>query len=437
MGRCAVKESMEKAKVVLWLILMLCSFSVEAISRIKNIRYEGNHVTQVSVLEREVYVKQGDIVDATMLEKSRQGIMNLGLFKTVKVYLEEGYVESETSYEDANKETLVDVVFVVEEKYYLLIVPRARSDDDELHLGVQMRWNNVWGLNHEMRLLFENRGDTQGITEKRNRLKYSYPNINNSVYSLGLSLQTLNDVDEVNGVINRQDDIYQISISRWLNEQGRNRGWFAGGSVRYQQRFNEVVSGTLLSDNIEAVVLGFDGGFSDVNNYEFNRGGKSYGYLLDWSHESIGSEDEFTRHLLYYRSYYRFHKAPLSNLNVQTKLGHSNNNILGKSAFSLGSSDDLRGYENDRFNGNSLFLMNIEYMFPQKNYPVIRYVYFVDMGSTADKIEDLFHQPVNVGAGLGLRWKIRALVNIDLRADIGYGFTDNDYRFSFGTRHAF
>ena len=418
-------------------MLMLCSFSVEAISRIKNIRYEGNHVTQESVLEREIYVKTGDIVDKTLLEKSTQGIMNLGLFKTVKVYLEEGYTEADISYGEANKETLVDIVFVVEEKYYLLIVPRVKSDDNELHIGVQVRWDNVWGLNHEMRLLFENRGDTQGISENRNEFKYFYPNINDSAYSVNVSVQASNEVDEANGVINRQDDIYQLSISRWLNDQGRNRGWFAGSSVSYQQRFNEVISGTEISDHLDAVVLGIDSGFSDVNNYEFNRGGKAYGYNLSWSHESIGSEEEFTRHLFYYRSYYRFNNAPISNLNVQTEIGHSNNDILGKSAFSLGSSDDLRGYENDRFNGNSMFLMNIEYMFPQKDYPIIRYVYFIDMGSTADEIKDLFHQPVNIGAGLGLRWKIRALVNIDLRADIGYGFTDSDYRFSFGTRHAF
>ena len=413
-------------------MVSLCSFSVEAASIIKSIKYQGNDETQPSVMNREIYIKEGDIVDEGLIEKSRQGIMNLGLFKKVTTTI----TESENA-QDESGNTYVDVVFSVKEKYYLLILPRARSNDDELHLGVQVRWDNVWGLNHEMRLLFENRGDTQGVSENRNSFRYAYPNIFDSRYSVNVQLDSLNSVDETDGLIDRHDDIYRLSVLRWLNKDGKNRGWFAQGNVRYQDRFNEVLAGTQTSEYIDAIVLGLDAGFRDVNNYEYNRGGKSYGYELDWSHKSIGSDDEFTRHIFHYRSYYRFHGAPLSNLNVQTKIGHSNNKILGADAFSLGSSDDLRGYENDRFSGDTMFLMNIEYMMPHPEYPVIRYVYFVDMGNATDEMKDIFHEPINFGAGAGIRWKIRSLVNIDLRADIGYGFTDSDYRFSFGTRHAF
>ena len=84
-----------------------------------------------------------------------------------------------------------------------------------------------------------------------------------------------------------------------------------------------------------------------------------------------------------------------------------------------------------------MMLTNLEYMFPRKGYPVFRYVTFFDAGNTYDKLSDVYHKALNVGMGFGVRWKIRALVKIDLRADVGYGFTDEDYKFSFGTRHAF
>jgi len=122
---------------------------------------------------------------------------------------------------------------------------------------------------------------------------------------------------------------------------------------------------------------------------------------------------------------------------VQTLLGHANNDILGEPAFKLGSGQDLRGYENDRFAGNTMLLTNIEYMFPHDDYPIIRYVGFVDLGNTYDEIADIFHQSLNFGVGVGLRWKLRAFVNLDLRADFGYGITDSDYKFSFGTSNAF
>ena len=423
---------MAKGKGLLWLMLLVCSFSVEAVSKVKNIRYMGNDVTQESVLDREIYIHEGDIINEDLIEKSRQGIMNLGLFKTVKYYLEENYEAGQSD----EKESLVDVVFVVEEKYYLLIIPRARSDDNEIHLGVQLHWDNVWGLNHSMRVVHMDRGNTEGVDELSDTASYFYRNVNSSSFNAGLSLQSVNAVDETNGVIDRQDEIIEISVSRWLNKQARNHGNFVGVRLRQQQRFNDVLAGSEISSDIDAVVLGLDIGYKDVNNYEYNRGGKDYGYKLDFSDESFGSENEFVQHQLYYRSYYRFSKRPSENLNVQMEMGHANEKVLDQDAFSLGGKD-LRGYEKSRFTGNTKFLMNIEHMFPHPEYSVIRYVYFIDIGNTTNQIKELFHEPLNVGVGFGFRWKVKALVNIDLRADFGYGFTDEDYRFTFGTRHAF
>jgi len=306
-----------------------------------------------------------------------------------------------------------------------------------LSYWLQFRWDNVGCLNHKIDVLFQNRGVTQNVRERNNRFRYFYPNVNNSAYNFGLSVQDSNSIDEFEGVVNRQDEIYALNLSRWLNNKGRNRGWFVEGNVLYQKRNNQVFEGDELSAEINAVILGAEIGYVGVSEYEYNRGGKSYGYKFDVSHETIGSDDFFIKHYLYYRSYYRFDSFPLSNLNVQTLLGHSNNDILGESAFKLGGGQDLRGYENDRFAGNTMLLTNVEYMFPHDEYPIIRYVGFVDIGNTYDEISEIFHRPLNLGVGVGLRWKIRAFVNLDLRADFGYGITDSDYRFSFGTSNAF
>ncbi len=422
---------MQEIKYLLGLILCCWGFSSTA-ATINDIRYEGNDVTQVSLLNREIYIKKGDVLDDKLIEKSRQAVMNLGLFKTVTFYLQDSEVEQD----DVNN-SLVDVVFVVEEKYYMIVLPRLKIDDNEVYYGLQFRWDNVGGVNHKMDVLFQNRGVTQNLRERNNRFRYFYPNVNNSAYNIGLSLQDSNSIDEFEGVVNRQDEIYALSLSRWLNDKGRNRGWFVQGSVLYQHRNNQVFEGDELSGEIDAVVLGAETGFVSVSDYEYNRGGKSYGYKFDVSHESLGSDNFYIKHYLYYRSYYRFDSLPLANLNVQTLLGHANNDIMGESAFKLGGGHDLRGYENDRFAGNTMLLTNIEYMFPHDKYPIIRYVGFVDIGNTYDEISEIFHRPLNLGVGVGLRWKIRAFVNLDLRADFGYGITDSDYKFSFGSRNAF
>jgi len=413
--------------------LILCCWSLTPAAAIINeIRYEGNNVTQVSLLNREIYIKKGDVLDNILVEKSRQAIMDLGLFKTAAFYLEENGTNNESS-----DDSLVDVVFVVEEKYYMLVLPRLTIEDNEVYYGIQLRWDNVGGVNHSMRVLFQDRGVTQGVNERRNRFSYSYPNVNGSVYNVGMSIQENNWIDETEGVINRQDEMYSLDISRWLNSKGRNRGWFMGGRVLYQHRDNDVIVGAELSDEFDAIVLGVESGYVSVSDYEYNRGGKAYGYKLDFSHESIGSDVFFVKHYLYYRSYYRFNRFPLSNLNVQSIIGHSNNDILGEPAFTLDSRGDLRGYEDDRFSGNTMLLTNIEYMFPHDGYPIIRYVGFVDIGNAYNRLSDVFHKPLHLGVGFGLRWKIRAFVNLDLRVDFGYAVTDSDYKFSFGSRNAF
>ncbi|VAW56382.1 hypothetical protein MNBD_GAMMA07-581 [hydrothermal vent metagenome] len=415
-------------------MLMLCNYSVDASVRIQNIKYQGNVVTDEVLLNNALYIKSGDELIYALVEKSKQSIMDIGMFKSVHFYVNK--IESNEYFDETD--SLVDIVFVVTEKIYFLIVPKVKIDDDRFNYGAQLRWDNIFGLNHKMRASVIDRGSTLGVKERRDLFKYFYPNVNDTAFNFDFLIASENFVDEENlSVINREDNSFRFAISRWLTKDKHNRGWFSGGSFSFKNRFNDDLVNNEKSDEISAVTLGVDVGYKNINTFKFNRGGKAYGYKLDWSHDSFGSETQYAKHLLYYRSYYRFRKYPISNLNVQFQFGHSNADILGDKAFRLGSRKDLRGYENNRFSGNTLLLMNFEFMFPHVNYPAIRYVTFVDIGNTYDALNEIFSESTNIGAGFGLRWKISTFVNVNLRADVGYGFTDDTYKFSFGTRHAF
>ena len=260
-----------------------------------------------------------------------------------------------------------------------------------------------------------------------------------SKYALNFKLINQNNVDEIDGLnsIDRKDKDFGLGLFKWLNPTGRNRGWFAGLGFNYRMRENEVVLGLLSDNDLDAMVIEMQYGFRDVHQYAYNRGGKEFGYSLNASHHGLSSDSEFFNHRLYYRSYYRFDSRPDDNLNVQTLLGHSTNDILDNEAYSLGSTQDLRGYESGSFTGNAMFLLNIEYMTPSSFAPSLRYVYFVDIGNTYDDISEIKDGHLKTGAGVGLRWKIPMFVRLDLRLDFGFGFTEDDYVFSFGTRHVF
>jgi len=416
---------------VAFIFLVLCSLSVESATRIRSISFEGNYVTQESLLLREMYVSEGDALDIKNIEKSVQAIMDLGLFKSVRYYLAEDYVYSD--------EDMADLVIELEEKFYLLILPQVRINEDETRLGIQVRWDNLFGLNHEMRFLVEDRGTTDGVNERRQRIRYKYPNVNGSKYELNIKLINLNDIDEIDDLtsVDRKDRTLHAGLFKWLNPTGRNRGWFTGIGVNYRKRENKVVFGALSDNKLDAVVIEMQYGYKNLHEYAYNRGGKAFGYNLGVSNDALGSDSEFFSHLLFYRSYYRFKSRPNDNLNVQTLLGHSTEDILDNEAYSLGSNQGLRGYDSGSFVGNAMVLLNIEYLTPSSIVPSLRYVYFIDIGNTYDDISEIKDGHFKTGVGMGLRWKIPMFVRVDLRFDIAYAKNEDDYRTSFGLKHIF
>ena len=432
MGRAVSQIFMEnKITRIVFILLILCSLSVGATTRIESISFTGNFVTEDTLLLREMYIYEGDEVNLNKIEKSVQAIMDLGLFKSVRYYLAEDYTQSD--------EGMMDLVILVEEKIYFLILPRIKSNEDGTHYGIQLRWDNIFGLNHEMRLLLEDRGSTDGVSEKRQRIKYKHSNVNDSKYELNFKFINENNIDEIDDLtsLDRKDQSFGVGVSKWLNPTGRNRGRFVGIGLDYRNRENEVVLGTLNNNELDALVLEIRYGYKDVHQYAYNRGGKEFGYGLDASHHGLGSESEFYKHRLYYRSYYRFKSRPGDNLNVQTLLGHSTSNVLEDEAFSLGSSQGLRGYDSGDFEGNTMLLLNIEYMTPSSFSPAFRYVYFVDIGNTYDDINEIKEGELKAGTGFGFRWKIPIFVKVDLRMDFGFGVSDEEFVVSFGTRHVF
>ena len=61
----------------------------------------------------------------------------------------------------------------------------------------------------------------------------------------------------------------------------------------------------------------------------------------------------------------------------------------------------------------------------------------MDIGNTYEKFSRIKDGDLKLGIGFGLRWKIPKFVKLDLRVDLGYGVSDDDYHVSVGTQHAF
>ncbi|MFP5305845.1 MAG: phosphatase PAP2 family protein, partial [Gammaproteobacteria bacterium] len=199
--------------------------------RVRDIAFRGNDVTQPRVMLREISIGVGDVADPAAIERSRQAILDLGLFRGV----------------DALQEPLADgvrVVFVVKEKWYLLPYPRLSANSDgQDALGAELRWNNVGGLNHGLRALVssadraeEGRGRQLGYLAS-----YHAPFVLDTPYTLDLKgSHTTTPIEPLDAALSGYDetvDELQALLGRKLGDGGAaSQGWSAGGGLLWRRQ---------------------------------------------------------------------------------------------------------------------------------------------------------------------------------------------------------
>ena len=122
---------------------------------------------------------------------------------------------------------------------------------------------------------------------------------------------------------------------------------------------------------------------------------------------------------------------------VKTKYGYE---LEGPEQFLLGASNGLRGYKAERFDGNKLFLLNIEdrILVLNSKYLVLDIVPFIDVGQVWKPNEQIDLIGIARDVGLGIRFFCPFMFCPVLRLDVGYGLTiENSVQISFGTEQVF
>ena len=399
--------------------------------KIIDIRFVGNTVTQAQVMRREMVVHIGDPADPGRIETSRQAIMDLGLFKEVKAELLPA---------DGGKILQV----AVEEKYYFLPLPFVnRNADGDISYGGQLRLDNIAGLNQQMKLTYEKQQSAAANTNSAKDLSfsYSYPRIMGTPYNIDFSADnTRNEIDVItSGIQTAQYDHegtnLNLQVSRFFKREGPSRGWRAGGGIVRNEDKYQYVSGTpdVYANSRTTAWTGLID-YTDVRDYLYSRAGESYGYNIERGLSGLGSDYEYVRHNFYFRNYRLVTEKPHHNLNLQLRLGFSDG--VPGNAFSLGSSDTLRGYERNSISGRSFALANVEYLAPLFDQKQVRGVIFMDVGNAYPSNHiDLLDLKTSIG--VGLRFTLRSFVKLQLRVDLGYALNAGSKKAYGGSRDTF
>ncbi len=404
---------------------------------IREVLFTGNAVTRREILDQEMLVHVGDPADPALIEKSRQAIMNLGLFVSVL----------------ASTETRDDGVALrihVKEKFYILPVPKLnRNEQNQISLGAEIAIDNLGGLNQQLKLRYETE-EAPGLSEGEITSYYAgyfYPRLVGTPYNLRTEIsKDVSPAEAVSGTslisLYEKDAWFaNLMLTRWLNPIGPSRGWLTGGGLVWRRNIYDFVSG--LPDpafqDSKAVGVTASLQFIDVVDYLYSRSGIDYGYAGEYGSKTLGSDTHYTRHELYYRRYFLLDGGNHENIDVQAKLGLSSGDMfLGDLyAYGIGGSKSLRAYDSGSITGNAYVLLNVQYLRPLFGYNPLRGTVFLDAGNAYPNNLELHLGKLHWDVGLGLRLRLKVFVKVDLRLDVAYAPETSRTRVFLGTREMF
>lgn len=374
---------------------------------LKAITFIGNHTTRERTLLRELPFKPGDVVTAAELEAGRQAIQNLNLFKRV------------TLQQRLDQRGGVEAVYEMKEKWYVLGYPRVDANSNgEYAYGAQLDWNNVWGLNHTLRIsALKKETKRVGIGKEQNlSVGYAAPQVFDSLWSLSLGgSYTERPVNDVFGQYDERLESYQALATRALDSSQPNQGWSVGaGSLWTRQQTSNGIA--QYGQAIGPV------GVLNYRDFKFNiysEEGLVFGSRVDGATQALGSDYDFARVTLSAIRYWRVGATPHQTVHVFGDTGMNWDGPRSVRNFTLGGVGGLRGYERGYREGNAYFRVGTEWARPIFR-PWLRTVVIAEAGNVYAQPNEFNPGDVKGSIGFGLRLRIPTFVNVQVEAGIAF-----------------
>jgi outer membrane protein assembly factor BamA len=390
----------------------------KAYAPVREIAFRGNQKTLAKTMLREMSLHVGDPADPSAIARSRQQILDLGLFQSV---------ESEESPLDDG----LRVTFVVKEKVFLLPLPRVEANSDgEYGLGGNLRWNNVTGQNDTAQLLAVKRQLKERDRDSQLLINGSYvaPLLFDTPYTLstagGISEQHSLNPDGTG--YNESFQGLEVIATRSLSpEMPPSQGWYAGGGPQFQ---NESVDGPFApkpyghATSAVGVV-----GYKDMRFHVFSEDGTLFSFRLESAINDLASDYGYVQAITSYEHIWPIGTTPFQTFGFKAQgsgyVGGGDNRRLN--AYSIGGAARLRGYEKDLAEGDFSYYFSGEYLVPMWR-PWLRFLAIAEAGSVYPKPGQTGGRPLYASIGFGVRARIPWLVGIELEAGVALPLIDDN-----------
>ncbi|HSW11640.1 MAG TPA: BamA/TamA family outer membrane protein [Solimonas sp.] len=385
-----------------------------ASTTVRAIRFEGNEVTQPRTMLREMVIAPGDLADPARIERSRQAVQDLGLFKSVSV-----------REEPVNGG--VDLVFKVRERWYLLPIPRLDAKaTGEYSYGGQVRWNNVWGLDHTLRLTYEREDrQKQGVgLETSYNFGYSAPQVFDSRYSVGIGAGHTRRPRILPDGRSYEEQLQNIGvgISRSLSEGPPSQGWSVSAGLLWQDQDTSGVNAIAPYGMATAPELGLR--YRDLHLRIYSEEGISYGGKLQFAVDGWAADYGYSELTAGYAQYIPVGSTEYQTLHLFAELGLRSDGPPLNDAFTLGGNSLLRGYEKDFLEGDAVYRVAAEFARPVFRR-WLRWVLIAEAGSVFEEPDDIRFGRVYTSVGAALRVRFSTFVNLEIEAGVALPVGDD------------
>lgn len=383
------------------------------------IRFVGNQTTRERTLLRELPFKPGDVVTAAALELGRQAIQNLNLFKQV------------TLEQQAGAQGGVEVVYTVKERWYVLAYPRVDANaDGQYAYGGQVDWNNVWGLNHTLRLsVLRKETQREGIGKEQNySLGYAAPQVLDSRWSLGVGASyTERPVRNDFGQYDERLEAYQALVSRALDATEPNQGWSAGTGLLWTRQATNNGLGQYGEALGPVGVLGY----RRIKLNIYSEEGLVFSSRLDAARQGLAADYDFARLSLNATRFLRVGATPHQTVHLFGDAAFNWDGPKSVRYFTLGGVGALRGYERGFREGNAYFRIGSEWARPVFR-PWLRTVVIAEAGNVYAHPNDFDPSKLRTSIGFGIRIRVPTFVNVQLEAGVAFPLGGGGKRFFAG-----
>lgn len=388
---------------------------------------KGNEKTKAYVITREMRLQPGEPFNVKKARRSMQRINNLGFFEDVSMKLNPG----------REPNSIVLETTVVEKRTGTFGIGAGYSSTDGVLGMIQIGDKNFRGLGDAVNLTYEFGAESSSDNSKNSGYLFSYtrPWLDKKettgtirVYNRTHEYDDYNTDGNLIETYNKKYSGGEITLGRAASEYSTNYITLRNRTDSYDGHV--IVTGTTdrsadtqwLNNNFGLTRSIIWQHVTDTrdNIYKPTEGNR---VNLTTEFAGLGGDFDYQKYTIENNHYIKVGHAQV--LAMRAQYGHGDGNMPESAQYQLGGQDTLRGYRDDQFEGENMFLGSLEYRFPLVSK--VSGALFTDFGNAWNDgwSPDTLHK--SVGVGLMLDTPLGSL-----RFDVGHGEDGNRTHFSIG-----